>query len=115
MKTRGQIADERLLAYEKILYNNPLEEEIIEYKIECKRNELTLTSLKRVIIDARICGMILSNDDLNGLADSDFMDEYLYDTQTEILKRISMIERYIELSQAQDPTELELLDASGWL
>ncbi|WP_387693290.1 hypothetical protein, partial [Photorhabdus sp. RM71S] len=71
-------------------------------------------SLKKVIRDARICGFILSNDDLNGLADSDFIDEYFYDVQTEILKSISMIERYLELSQAQDPTELELNNTSGW-
>ncbi|MCT8345129.1 hypothetical protein LG003_20355 [Photorhabdus kleinii] len=114
MKTRGQIADERLLAYEKILFKNSSEEEIIEQKIESKRDELTLESLKKVIRDARICGFILSNDDLNGLADSDFIDEYFYDAQTEILKSISMIERYLELSQAQDPTELELDNTSGW-
>ncbi len=115
MKTHSQIADERLLAYENVLFKNPSEEEIIEQKIESKRDELTLESLKGIIRNARICSAILSSDDLNGLADSDCADEYLYDVQTEILKQISMIERYIELNQAQDPAEWELDNASGWL
>ncbi len=112
MTTESRRVDDTIATYEKKYVKDFDEQQVIAQRIEIMRKELPIGAFRAVIRNARMMGT--EEHVQYAIADSDWVDGFLYDAQTEILQRFAMLERAKELDAAQDPEPWQLEEVSGW-